>query len=179
MHQHSNKSSHYFHLYECRGSDKVTRFHPHLITTLSKWSARIQAVTPSNLLPSNRNAFNRKNEWSKSAVELIDGSLLDRAQLLSRTHKWRGKGVRLGKQASDIDGETEHDVNVFDDLDFYQQLLRDVIESQDGGNDDWMVLQKQKKANKKVDTKASKGRRMRSVNEGRVSRVSLTGCFQV
>lgn len=57
------------------------------------------------------------------------------------------------------------DAEMFDDTDFYQQLLRDVIDSRGdnggGTTNDWMILQKQKKAKKKVDTKASKGRKLR------------------
>jgi protein AATF/BFR2 len=53
---------------------------------------------------------------------------------------------------------------VFDDVDFYQQLLRDVIDSRSNGagGDEWMLIQRQKKASKKkVDTRASKGRKIR------------------
>lgn len=66
----------------------------------------------------------------------------------------------MEKEKDDMDV----DVEVFDDTDFYQQLLRDVIDARGngvGGGDDWMVVQKQKKAKKKVDTKASKGRKLR------------------
>jgi protein AATF/BFR2 len=78
----------------------------------------------------------------------------------------RGNGVRIGKEGEDEkDFEADVDVEIFDDTDFYQQLLRDVIDARGngvGGADDWMVIQKQKKAKKKkVDTKASKGRKLR------------------
>lgn len=82
----------------------------------------------------------------------------------------RGKDPRLGAtlQLSEDSGkqseDMEVDIEVFDDTDFYQQLLRDVIDAKGndvGGRDDWMVIQKQKKAKKKVDTKASKGRKLR------------------
>ena len=56
---------------------------------------------------------------------------------------------------------------MFYDTDFYQQLLRSVIDAREGagtGAADWMALQKQKKARKAVDTKASKGRKLRWVS---------------
>ncbi|KAJ7636059.1 apoptosis antagonizing transcription factor-domain-containing protein [Mycena polygramma] len=141
-------------------------YHPHLVQTLSKWSSKIQAVAPSALLPSNRNAFSSRNSQNlKSAVQLIDETLVDHRKLLSRTQLRRGEGGRLGERAADVEeGEEESrvDVDVFDDADFYQQLLRDIIDSRGKGPaDDWMRVQKQKKAKKKVDTKASKGRKLR------------------
>jgi protein AATF/BFR2 len=142
-------------------------YHPHLVQTLSKWSSKIQAVAPSALLPSNRNAFSSRNSQNlKSAVQLIDETLLDHRKLLARTQIRRSKGVRLGETADQEEEEEGRvDPDVFDDTDFYQQLLRDIIDSRGNGpgNDDWMSVQKQKKAKKKVDTKASKGRKLRSV----------------
>jgi protein AATF/BFR2 len=142
------------------------RYHPHLVQTLSKWSSKIQAVAPSALLPSNRNAFSSRNSQNlKSAVQLIDETLLDHRKLIARTQVRRGKGARLGETVDMEDEEGKVDIEVFDDTDFYQQLLRDIIDSRgnNGGSDDWMVIQKQKRAKKKVDTKASKGRKLRCV----------------
>ncbi|KAF8343463.1 apoptosis-antagonizing transcription factor [Amanita rubescens] len=138
--------------------------HPWSIQTLNKWSAKIQAVAPSMLLPSNRNAFSKTQQNVKSAVQLAEETLRDHDKLLSRSRIRRGKERRLG--ASEEGEETqegeEEDLDIFDDTDFYQQLLRDVIESKGtGGVDDWMTVQKEKKAKKKVDTKASKGRKIR------------------
>ncbi|KAF9245330.1 TRAUB-domain-containing protein [Melanogaster broomeanus] len=139
-------------------------YHPHLIQTLNKWSSKIQAVAPSVLLPSNRNAFSKSNQHTRSAAQLIDETLGDHTKVLTRTRIYRGKGARLNITEVDegSDQETE-DAEVFDDTDFYHQLLRDVIDSRGNGSgsDDWMTVQKQKKAKKTVDTKASKGRKLR------------------
>lgn len=142
-------------------------YHPHLVQTLNKWSSKIQAVAPSVLLPSNRNAFSRTNQHVKSATQLIDETIADHSKVLARTKIFRGKGSRLGISATNEDETREkEDPEVFDDTDFYHQLLRDVIDARGngtGGNDDWIAVQKEKKAKKKVDTKASKGRKLRSV----------------
>lgn len=117
-------------------------------------------MAPSVLLPSNRNAFSKNSQQVKSAVQLVDEALLDHPRLLAKTRILRGKAKN-----ETSDGK-EEDPEVFDDTDFYQQMLRDVIESRGdgaGGADDWMVLQREKKAKKKVDTKASKGRKLRYV----------------
>lgn len=137
------------------------RYHPHLVQTLTKWSSKIQAVAPSVLLPSNRNAFSNDRQHLKNAVQLVNDHLTAHDKLLGRTQQWRGKGQRLGVEARE---EPDIDTEVYDDTDFYQQLLRDVIDARGGsGTDDWMVIQKQKKAKKKVDTKASKGRKLRFI----------------
>jgi protein AATF/BFR2 len=139
----------------------LNSYHPHLVETLSKWSSKIQAVTPSILLPSNRNAFLAKSSQQlKSVVQLIDETLLDKDKLLARTHGRRGNSV-----PSDDALDAAEDKEIFDDTDFYQQLLRDIIDARGTrtGGDDWMTVQRQKKAKKKVDTKASKGRKLRQV----------------
>lgn len=132
--------------------------HPWLVQTLGKWSAKIQAVAPSVLLPSNRNAFSKNTQNITSAPQLVDEALLDHPRLLAKTRIPRGKAKNEPANGKEEDSE------VFDDTDFYQQLLRDVIESRGegaDGADDWMALQREKKAKKKVDTKASKGRKIR------------------
>jgi len=141
-----------------------TRYHPHLVHTLSKWSNKIQSVAPSVLLPSNRNAFTKssRNEL-KNAVQLISESLSEQTswtKMVDRTRVYRGKGERMG---SNLSQPGEHDSEVFDDTDFYQQLLRDVIDARDGGggSQDWIQAQKERKKKKVVDTKASKGRKIR------------------
>ena len=117
-------------------------------------------MAPSVLLPSNRNAFSKKPHIIKSAVDMVNEALSDYPRLLRKTRTTRGK------VKSEVDDEGEEDIGLFDDTDFYQQLLRDVIESKGdgaGGMDDWIALQHEKKAKKKVDTKASKGRKLRYV----------------
>ncbi|KAF8075074.1 apoptosis-antagonizing transcription factor [Lyophyllum atratum] len=139
-------------------------YHPHLVQTLAKWSSKIQAVAPSVLLPQNRNAFSSKgSQHTKTVLQLIDETLGDNSKILARTQVRRGKGVRIGVSEAPDDASPEEDSNVFDDTDFYQQLLRDIIDTRGNaaGADDWMTAQKQKKAKKKVDTKASKGRKLR------------------
>ncbi|KAL1667889.1 apoptosis-antagonizing transcription factor [Schizophyllum commune] len=135
--------------------------HPHLVRTLTKWSAKIQAVAPSVLLPSSRNAFS-KSAQPKSAVALIDETLSDHNKLLARTRVRRGRLAVEGAD-DDIEKPQPDPTEIFDDTDFYQQLLRQVIDARGGGadNQDWVQAQKARKARKKVDTKASKGRKIR------------------
>ncbi|KAG6919002.1 hypothetical protein DXG01_010241 [Tephrocybe rancida] len=139
-------------------------YHPHLAQTLSKWSSKIQAVAPSVLLPSNRGAFASKGSLNtKTVLQLIDETLSDNTKILARTQVRRSKGGRIGIPEVPEEDAAHEDPNIFDDTDFYQQMLRDVIDARGNaaGGDDWVAIQKQKKAKKKVDTKASKGRKLR------------------
>ncbi|KAF9648879.1 TRAUB-domain-containing protein, partial [Thelephora ganbajun] len=146
-------------------ADMESAYHPHLVQTLSKWSNKIQSIAPSVLLPSNRNSFAKssRNEL-KNAVQFISESFSDQTswtKMVDRTRVYRGKGERITSSLSSQPGE--HDPELFDDTDFYQQLLRDVIDSRNGGSgsQDWIQAQKERKKKKVVDTKASKGRKIR------------------
>jgi protein AATF/BFR2 len=145
---------------------------------LSKWSSKIQAVAPSVLLPSNRGTFLKGSQQPKSAAQLIEEALVDHEKLLAMTQIPRGKKGRIGAPQESADVPDAADPDVFDDTDFYQKILRDIIDARkdSNGGEDWMILQKQKKAKKKVDTKASKGRKLRFVN-GLFYVICLIICF--
>lgn len=138
-------------------------------------------MAPSALLAANRNAFSKtlNNSRLKSAVELISEMMepTNAVKLLERTRTYRGKGsrVRLGNALVEEDSQmspesnSSQEVNIFDDTDFYQQLLRDIIDARGGRGvaagevRDWLIAQKQRKSKKSIDTRASKGRKLRSV----------------
>ena len=149
------------------GSHDFSRYHAHLTRTLDKWSAKVAAVAPSALLPASRKRFSLAGS-TKEGVKSVGTQIEDMFQsgwpaLLSRTRRKRSKGphVSSGEGAGDK-GSDEDDEEVFDDTDFYQQLLRDVIESK-GGSGQLMASQTRKKSKKNVDTRASKGRKLRFV----------------
>ena len=119
-------------------------YHPQLLQTLHKWSAKIQAVTPQVLLPSSRNKFAAASK-PKSTVDLIQETLADHAKVIGRTRTLRsasakrigmeGEGVTIGGDLDIEGGRIEREyVEIFDDTDFYQQLLRDVIDGRSGGD---------------------------------------------
>ncbi|PIL25047.1 hypothetical protein GSI_12936 [Ganoderma sinense ZZ0214-1] len=152
-----------------------TAYHPWLVDTLSKWSAKVQAVAPNVLLPENRGSFMRNGKPSQMGVVILIDNVLrsDGARLLDRTRKRKDKHTRMGHGSpalidEEAAGEEQVDVDVFDDTDYYQQLLRDVIAGRgnsDGhaGEAQWSIQQRERKAKRKktVDTKASKGRKLR------------------
>jgi hypothetical protein len=147
-----------------------SRYHAHLTRTLEKWSAKVAAVAPSALLPASRKRFSLMGS-TKETVKSVGTQIDDMLQgewpvLLSRTRLKRCSGLRVTTEAVGGDNEFEENEEIFDDTDFYQQLLRDVIDSKgrsSGQSTDWSANQKQKKSKKVVDTRASKGRKLRFV----------------
>ena len=145
-------------------------YHPWAVDTLSKWSAKVQAVAPNVLLPDNRGSFMRDGKRAQvGVVGLVDDLLrADGAKLLDRTRKRKDRQTRIGQvRSADEEGEDALDEELFDDTDYYQQLLRDVIAGRGGGEGQgeaqWQIEQRERKAKRKktVDTKASKGRKLR------------------
>ncbi|KAF8582751.1 TRAUB-domain-containing protein [Ramaria rubella] len=141
-----------------------TQTHPDILSTLQKWSAKVQAVAPSALLPSSRVSFKTGPAHLKSAAELVEDALRDQGKAVKRTWGKIESGARIG--GSTLEGiNDEGDEEAFDDRDFYQAMLRDVIESK-GGKDgvdaaSLYANSKKQKTKKLVDTKASKGRKLR------------------
>ncbi|KAI0819628.1 apoptosis-antagonizing transcription factor [Trametes gibbosa] len=146
--------------------------HPWLVDTLSKWSAKVQAVAPNVLRPDNKGSFLRDGKPPAHAgvVAVIDDVLrADGPKLLDRTRKRKDRHARIGQTLPSPDAEDTADADLFDDTDYYQQLLRDIIAARGGTAGDaasdaqWQAAQRDRKARRKrtVDTKASKGRKLR------------------
>ncbi|KAG8818810.1 rRNA-processing protein bfr2 [Serendipita sp. 401] len=102
----------------------------------------------------------------KPVTDLIQEALADQARAVGRTRLRRGP-PRIdagGGPQLDIEGkplQTE-EIELFDDADFYQQLLREVIEGKAvNGYDENELWSRPKKIKKQVDTRASKGRKLR------------------
>uniref|UniRef100_G1T7E3 Apoptosis antagonizing transcription factor n=1 Tax=Oryctolagus cuniculus TaxID=9986 RepID=G1T7E3_RABIT len=151
--------------------------------TLQKWHDKTKLA--SGKLGKGFGAFER------SILTQIDHILMDKERLLRRTQTKRSVYRVLGKPElaaqpvpESLPGELEvlpeasanaHlkdlDEEIFDDDDFYHQLLRELIERKTSSLDpndqvamgrQWLAIQKlRSKIHKKVDRKASKGRKLR------------------
>jgi protein AATF/BFR2 len=129
-------------------------------TTLTKWDERTRITKKRS-----RNDF---GAMESSIVKQIDKILADRNRLITRTQEKRSDLDRI-----DCEQDSTHDSEIFDDDDFYQSLLKEFIERKSAQTDDpvamsrqWLEVQKlrQKRTKRKiVDTRASKGRKIRYV----------------
>ncbi|XP_051961047.1 protein AATF [Xyrauchen texanus] len=163
---------------------RFAAFLPYQDATLQKWYDK----TRLTMGKSNKGfgAFDR------NILTQVEQVLMDKERLVRRTQTRRSEYRVLGKpepSAPEIDssntteGEAAElalkanvhlkdlDEEIFDDDDFYHQLLRELIERKTSASDpndqvamgrQWLAIQKlRSKIKKKVDTKASKGRKIR------------------
>ena len=100
-------------------------------------------------------------------LEQIEQITSNMARLVKRTQVARVDADILDQHHEA--GDNMENVNIFDDSDFYHHLLRELIEKKTSVNSDqgqvgqhWLQIQKlRSKLKKKVDTRASKGRKVR------------------
>ncbi|XP_033103060.1 protein AATF-like [Anneissia japonica] len=154
-------------------------FHEFKNMTLQKWHDKTKIASGKI----NSKSF---SSFDRSVLKQIDQILVDQDRLLKRTQLKRSVYNVVGKQEHVEDTEEDesngdvpvvkqnqhlkdYDPEIFDDDDFYHQLLRELIERRTAGTTDpnqltrqWLEVQKlRSKVRKKVDTKASKGRKIR------------------
>lgn len=155
-------------------------FVPYRNSVIQQWDDKTRLITGSI----SQKSF---NAFSQPALTQINQILQDKQRLIQRTQLKRSIYRILGKHEANetnlqqsekkceaVDrhsGRNEHlschDSEIFDDDDFYRLLLKDVIETKSVGMDPdilrtHMEIQKnRRKMKKKVDTKASKGRKIR------------------
>ncbi|XP_041646639.1 protein AATF [Cheilinus undulatus] len=162
---------------------RFAAFQPYCNATLQKWHDK----TRLTMGKTNRGfgAFDR------NILTQVEQVLMDKERLVRRTQTRRSEYRVLGKkETSSLTSETvftegeaaeqqlkanthlkDLDEDIFDDDDFYHQLLRELIERKTSAADpndqvamgrQWLAIQKlRSKIKKKVDTKASKGRKVR------------------
>lgn len=110
---------------------------------------------------------------SQTTLKQIEFALSDKVKLHKRTQLKRSEYVIVGKSlplSSEDDRRVqEYDPEIYDDDDFYHQLLRDLIEYKSSDITDpiqlskqWIKLQNMRsKMKRKIDTRATKGRKVR------------------
>lgn len=161
---------------------RFAAFQPYQNATLQKWHDKTRLTSGKS--SKGFGAFDR------NILTQVEQVLMDRDRLVRRTQTQRSEYRILGKQEAPAltcqifaEGEEaqrqlkanahlkDADEDVFDDDDFYHQLLRELIEHKTAAADpndqvaagrQWLTIQKlRSKIRKKVDTKASKGRKVK------------------
>lgn len=153
-------------------------FKPFRDATIQKWNEKTRLATATNI----------KNAPSNTILQQISYILSDRSKLVKRTQLKRSEYEIIGykKQPNDLENkevngenpvtkdrkdDDEYITEIFDDSDFYHQLLRELIECKSADISDpvqlsrqWIALQQMRsKMKRKVDTKATKGRKIKYV----------------
>ncbi|XP_041791581.1 protein AATF [Chelmon rostratus] len=162
---------------------RFAAFQPYRNATLQKWHDKTRLTVGKS--SKGFGAFDR------NILTQVEQVLMDNDRLVRRTQTRRSEYRVLGKkEAAALSSETaftegdeaeqqlkanthlkDLDEDIFDDDDFYHQLLRELIERKTSAADpndqvamgkQWLAIQKlRSKIKKKVDTKASKGRKVR------------------
>ncbi|KXJ71691.1 hypothetical protein RP20_CCG019919 [Aedes albopictus] len=154
--------------------DSYVSYTPYRNEVLQKWHDRTKVASSSG---------GAKAVASLSIVKKIENALLSKDEVIRKTQLYRG-GYRLFDEptAAQRAGEDEtaeengapdqiYDGEIYDDSDFYHALLRELIEYKSNTADNpqeigakLAELQKlRNKMKKQVDTRASKGRKIRYV----------------
>ncbi|XP_016151389.1 protein AATF-like isoform X2 [Sinocyclocheilus grahami] len=162
---------------------RFAAFLPYRDATLQKWYDKTRLTTGKS-----KKGF---GAFDRNILTQVEQVLMDKERLVRRTQTRRSKYRVLGKpepitpeiDSSITEGEAAElalkanvhlkdlDEEIFDDDDFYHQQLRELIERKTSATDpndqvamgkQWLAIQKlRSKIKKKVDTKASKGRKIR------------------
>ncbi|XP_028443409.1 protein AATF [Perca flavescens] len=161
---------------------RFAAFQPYCNITLQKWHDKTRLTMGKS--SKGFGAFDR------NILTQVEQVMMDKERLVRRTQTRRSEYRVLGKKEASVftsetvstEGEEleqlkanphlkDLDEDIFDDDDFYHQLLRELIERKTSAADpndqvamgrQWLAIQKlRSKIKKKVDTKASKGRKVR------------------
>ncbi|XP_042238971.1 protein AATF-like [Homarus americanus] len=126
-------------------------------------------------LLSSRNARDKFSGFQVSALQQLNNILANKQPLIRRTQltgATRGITYHILGRSDNTVGEVdkeEYDPEIFDDTDFYTRSLEEVLKAKVSLSDNmtdvsrkWIEIQNlRKKAKRKVDKKASKGRKIR------------------
>lgn len=128
---------------------------------LQKWHDRTKSLKDT------KNPVTNLNIMTK-----IENALLGKNEMIRKTQIYRGDYEIYGVEIPNRDDESQEDVHIpdiFDDSDFYHQLLRELIEYKSNFGDNQSELTQKfielqnvrSKMKKRVETRASKGRKIR------------------
>lgn len=163
--------------YENHIAESHKKFKSFRDSTIQKWNEKTRIATAAKI----------KNAPTNTILQQISYILSDRDKLIRRTQLKRSDYDIIGykKESTEIiednmalnpitrdrKEDDEYIPEIFDDSDFYHQLLRELIECKSADISDpiqlsrqWISLQQMRsKMKRKVDTKATKGRKIKYV----------------
>lgn len=165
-------------------TDDFTNFKEYQYSVISKWHDRTKVLTPGSIKT-------QKQQGNIDVLRKIEAVLANRSDLIKKSQLLKGgyelfdknTGIVEAKQSNEPEANGANDDNenhnddsiysseVYDDTDFYHTQLRELIEYKTSSSNNVNEVAKQfaelqklrKKMKKAVDTRASKGRKIRYV----------------
>lgn len=150
---------------------------PYRDVVLTKWSKKIQAASGASALNQSKFSIQNQNAQLQVATNLADMERLVKRTRINRSNytvlgeeeeqnddsEAEGKDAKK-KASQNVDARLQERRDIFDDTDFYRMLLKDLVDRRmaDAGTTNslkWTNVNQ--KIKKNVDTKASKGRKLR------------------
>ncbi|CAL8462818.1 g2352 [Coccomyxa elongata] len=147
------------------------RFAPYRDASMDRWHRKTMLMTGTGAMRNNLRALNQSLSSQVAALVKDSGPAVQRTQLMKALVKpLMGHASLQAAQGDEAEDEEnleevvldERDAETFDDGEFYQQLLKEFLES--SGADTTAInasVQGSKKKRKNVDRRASKGRKLR------------------
>ncbi|KAL6626537.1 hypothetical protein ACP70R_030263 [Stipagrostis hirtigluma subsp. patula] len=139
-----------------------TRITPFRNTEIDKWQRKIQVTTGAAALKGKLHAFNQ------NISDQVAGYMRDPSRMVNRMYLTKSTVGVFGEDAGapgTAEGHNiEGDPELIDDSEFYQQLLKEFLESCDKGASEstfYALRKQQTKKRKLVDRRASKSRKIR------------------
>lgn len=161
-----------------------SNFKDYQYSVISKWHDRTKVLTPGSIKT-------QKQQGNIDVLRKIEGVLANREELIKKSQLLKGgyelfdkntgtieqkqSGASMNGEENDeaenLNDESIYSTEVYDDTDFYHTQLRELIEYKTSSSSNANEMAKQfaelqklrKKMKKAVDTRASKGRKIRYV----------------
>ncbi|EPZ36632.1 Apoptosis-antagonizing transcription factor domain-containing protein [Rozella allomycis CSF55] len=125
--------------------------------SLDKWHSKVQM---SSAVP-----MKKLKNINQPILDQVKHVMTDKERLIKRTRLLRSDIKIFGKEMQKNDQDHFYDDDIFDDTDFYQQLLREYINNkmvdQTAITMRYQAMKQSKVKKQNVDRKASKGRKIR------------------
>lgn len=160
-------------------NEDYSNFKDYQYSVISKWHDRTKVLTPGSIKT-------QKQLGNIDVLRKIEGVLANRDELIKKSQLLKGGYELFDKHTGSVESKTNGDstgnnnedgeesiysVEVYDDTDFYHTQLRELIEYKTSASNSANEMAKQfaelqklrKKMKKTVDTRASKGRKIRYV----------------
>ncbi|EEC70796.1 hypothetical protein OsI_02244 [Oryza sativa Indica Group] len=139
------------------------RITPFRNSEIDKWQRKTQVTTGAAALKGKLHAFNQ------NISDQVTSYMRDPSRMINRMHLRKSTlgvfGEEVGEHENNKEeNNTEGDPELVDDSEFYQQLLKEFLESCDAGASEsafYALKKQQHKKRKLVDRRASKSRKIR------------------
>uniref|UniRef100_T1PII3 Apoptosis antagonizing transcription factor n=1 Tax=Musca domestica TaxID=7370 RepID=T1PII3_MUSDO len=145
--------------------ERFDNFSSYRNSVLLKWDDRTKLLQPG------AGAKKKSMNEEYDIIKKINNALMNKSLLIEKSQQVKNNAQKQNSEDVENQGDLAMNSNIYDDSDFYHQQLRELIEYKANTTSNMSEVTKQylelqklrQKMKKKVDTRASKGRKLRYV----------------